>query len=236
MRRQIVLFSIYFMLIQNLSGTTIPDNLFINCSITGCDTIPEKQLLFNGRIWKSLYSNVFGDEFLITREWINGDVEINDITFRNVPLRYDIFNDELLTRVNQGTFISLNKELVKGFTLSTDNKKMAFENFGNRSGNPVKGYGQVLYKGNVCFIHKQRKLIKELAIQNRYDEFYLEEALYILRNGVFYRINNKRDMLNALSDKEAQLKSFLREKKIRVRKKIPESFLPAIIFYDNLIK
>lgn len=224
------------MLIQNFSGTPIPDDQIINCGVTGCDTIPEKQVLFNGRIWRSLYANVFGDEFLITRDWINGDVEINDITFKNVPLRYDIYNDELLTRVNQGTFISLNKELVKGFILSQENKKMVFENFGNGPGNSVKGYGQVLYKGIICFIHKQKKLIKELSIQNRYDEFYQEESLYILRNGIFYRINGKRDMLNALSDKEAQLKSFLREKKIRVRKKIPESFLPAIIFYDNLIK
>jgi hypothetical protein len=83
---------------------------------------------------------------------------------------------------------------------------------------------------------KQKKLIKELAIQNKYDEFYQEESLYILKNEIFYRISRKKDLLNVLSDKEVQLKNFLREKRIKVRKKDPESFLPAIIFYDNLKK
>jgi hypothetical protein len=236
MRRQIVLFSIYIILIPNISGAIIPEYQTFNSGVADHDSVPGKQLLFNGRIWISLYSNVSGNEFLITRDWLNGEVEINDITFKNVPLRYDICNDELLSIVNQGTVIRLNKELVKGFMLPVENKKMVFENFGTGPGNPVKGYGQVLYRGNICLIEKQKKLIKELAIQNKYDEFYQEQSLYILKNGIFYKITGRRDMLKVLSDKEAQLKGFLHDKKIRVRKRVPESFLPAIIFYDNLIK
>jgi hypothetical protein len=235
MRRHFILFSISFILITNLSPAAIPENLIFD-KIAGFDTIPEKQLLFNGRIWRSLYSNVFGDEFLITRDWVNGDVEINDMIFKNIPLRYDIYNDELLTVVNQGTFIRLNRELTKGFMLPLENKKMTFQNFGNKPGSPVKGYAQVLYKGNICLLIKQKKMIRELAVQNKYDEFYQEQTLYILKDGFFYRVSGKRDMLNALSDKEPQLKSFMREKRIRVWKKEPESFLPVIIYYDNLKK
>ncbi len=236
MGRQIAAFSLLFVLLVNLSGNSFPKNKISDPLIANQDTIPEKQLLFNGRIWRSLYSNIFGDEFLLTRDWITGEVNINDMTFKNVPLRYDIYNDELLTMVSKGKLVQLNKELIKGFILPWENKRMVFENFGTGPGNPIKGYGQVLYRGGVCFIYKQKKMIKELSVQNRYDEFYQEQYLYILKNGIFYRISGKRDMLNVLSDKEALLKSFLREKRIKVRKKDPDSFLPAIIFYDNLKK
>ncbi len=33
------------------------------------DTIPDDQLLFNGRVWRSAYSYVVGDEFLFSKEW-----------------------------------------------------------------------------------------------------------------------------------------------------------------------
>jgi hypothetical protein len=238
MGRQFLVFPLLFFLSSILSGSWPQKNnvLPIKPGSTIQDTIPEKQLLFNGRIWRSLHSNVLGDEFLFTKDWIFGEVNINDMTFKNLPLRYDIYNDELVIMVSQGTFVQLNKELIKGFLLFWENKNMVFENFGTGPGNPIRGFGQVLYRGNICLIEKQKKLIQELAVQNKIDEFYQKQFLYILKNGIFYRITRKKDMLNVLSDKEEQLKSFLREKRIKVRKKNPESFLPVIIFYDNLKK
>jgi hypothetical protein len=234
MGRLILVFSLLIILLSNLSGNWLLKNNFFDPRFTIRDTIPEKQQLFNGRIWRTLYSNVFGDEFLLTRDWIDGEVNINDMTFKNVPLRYDILNDQVLTKISQGVFVQLNKELIKGFILLYENKKMVFDNFGTGPGNPIKGFGQVLYRGSIFFIVKQTKQIKELAIQNRYDEFYQQQVLYILKNGIYYRISGKKDMLNALSDKEVQLRKFIREKRIKVRKRDPESFLPSIIFYDNL--
>jgi hypothetical protein len=198
------------------------------------DTIPDKQLLYNGRIWRNLYSNIRQDEFLFTNEWLNGDVVINDMKYTNLPLRYDIYNDQLIIMINQGTFIQLNKELIKSFTLSYKGKVIFFENFGNISGSSLRGFGQLLYKGEICFILKQIKQIKELAVENKYDEFYQTQVLYILKDGVFNRVSGKKDLLNVLSDKDKQLQNYIRENKIRIRKKYPESFIPVIIFYDKL--
>ena len=120
------------------------------------------------------------------------------------------FNDELLTMVNQGTFVQLNKELLKDLLLPFENKKMVFENFGTGPGNPIKGFGQVLYKGGYKFyILNRRKLIKELAVQNRYDEFYQEQSHFIYSRMESSTVSPvKKTCLNVLSDKEAQLQEF----------------------------
>ena len=198
------------------------------------DTIADNQLLFNGRIWKNLNSNVVGDEFLFSKEWITGDININEITFHDVPLRYDIYNDQLLAYYNRTTFVQLNKELIREFTLEYLNKKNTFKNFSGGKDNPVNGFGQVLYEGNTYLIIKHEKRIQQLAVDNKFDQFYQLQTLYILKTGKYYRVNSKRDLINILSDKKQQVQNYIREKKIRVRKKVPESYIPVLQYYDTL--
>jgi hypothetical protein len=236
MDRLLLVISIIFIFSFNIFGTSVQNNKTVaSCSsLEEQDTIPDKQLLLNGRIWRSLYSNIRGDEFLLSKEWLNGGLNINDMTFKNVLLRYDIYNDQLITMINQGTFLQLNKELIKGFILPFENKKYFFENFGNGSGNPIKGFAQVLYKGKICLILKQTKQIKLLAVEKKYDEFYQLQSLYILKDGMFHHISGKKSLFNVLSDKEKQLHDFMKENRIRARKRKPESFIPVLEFYDSL--
>ena len=197
------------------------------------DSITARQLLFNGKIWKSRYSNILGGEFLFSQNWLSGEITISDMTFKNIPLRYDIFNDQLVTMVNQGTFVQLNKELIKGFVLSFENRKYTFENFGNTT-NSSKGFAQVLYKGQVTFVLKYSKIIKLLAVENKYDEFNENQVLYLQKDGSFIRIAGKNDLIKALSDKELQIKDYIRKNNIKIRKRDPDSFIRVIKFYDNL--
>jgi hypothetical protein len=236
MDRLLLVISIFFILLSDISGNTGRKIIFPPfCSFSEKqDTIPDKQLLFNGRLWRSLYSNVIGGEFIFSKDWLNGEVVINDMLFKNVPLRYDIFNDQLIAMINQGTFIQLNKELIKGFNLPFKGMLNQFENFGNESGSSVKGFGQILYKGKIYFIIKQKKQIKKLAVDNKYDEFYQTETLFILKDKIFYRVSGRKDLLKALSEKKEQLKNYIRENKIRIRKKKPETFIPVLKYYDDL--
>jgi hypothetical protein len=198
------------------------------------DTIPDDQLLFNGRIWRSAYSYVVGDEFLFSKEWFNGDVTMNEMTFHNVRLRYDILNDQLLVFYNKTTFIQLNKEMIKEFTITHDLQKDTFENFSGGKDNPVNGFGQVLYKGNIYLIYKHIKRIQQLAVDNKYDEFYKQQTLYILKEGKFYKVNGRKDLINILSDKKQKVQVYMRENKLRIKKKEPASYIPVLKYYDTL--
>jgi hypothetical protein len=210
-------------------------NLSLNNSFSIVhDSLADKQLLFNGRVWRSAYSNFVGDEFLYTKEWLSGKVTINGTIFKNVLIRYDILNDQLLAMLNLGTIVQLNKERINGFTLTFENREITFENFNYRINNPSKGFCQIIYKGDVYLIIKHVKRIQELAVENKYDAFYQQQSLYILKGGNFLKITRKKDLIDALSDKKQQVQNYIREERIRIRTRNPESFIPLLKFYDSL--
>ena len=207
--------------------------LITSVSATG-DTLPDNQLLFNGRVWQSMYSNVVGDEFLISKDWLTGDVSINEMTFPDVQLRYDIFNDQLLAKYNNAIFVQLNKEFIREFTLTRENRKYTFQNFSGGKDNPVNGFGQVLYKGDIYLIIKTVKQILPLAVDNKYDEFYQLQTIYVLKGDKFYKVTGRKDLISILADRKQQIQTFIRENKIRIRRKEAESYIPVLKFYDTL--
>lgn len=233
MRRLSGFFIVVFLHFISESTVTGSEPLVAGSVTSIRDTIPDEQLLFNGRVWRSLYSNTVGDEFLFSKEWLIGDVNINEIEFHNVLLKYDILNDQLLASYNKVTIVQLNKELIREFKLSHDNRKDTFQNFSGGNDNTVNGFGQVLYKGNIYLILKNIKRIQQLAFDNKYDEFYQQQAVYILKGDRFYKVKGKKELLEILSDRKQQIQTYIRENKIKIRKNAPESFIPVVKFYDT---
>jgi hypothetical protein len=192
------------------------------------------QLLYNGRVWRSLYYNIRGDEFLFSKDFIKGNVTINGKTFNNIDIKYDIYNDEIISFVVLGTYIQLNKEMVTGFDLIFNNIKYKFTNITGDSTSSLTGYANVLYQGKSALYLKFRKEIKELAVDNKYDAFIQRQSLYVLKGGVYYRISGKKDFYKVLKDKKSQIRDFVGKENIKVRKKKPESFVPVLEYYDSL--
>jgi hypothetical protein len=233
---RILLFILIFISLSDISGASekIVEIIEPVFPISKHDTFPDKQLLLNGRILERSYSNTIGDEFLFTREWLTGDININEITFHNIKLKYDIYNDQLLTAANQAIVVQLNKEMIKKFTLTFENTINFFEKFDTGKDNPVNGFARILYKGGIYLIIKYVKNIQELAVNGKFDEFYQLQKIYIIKGGNFYKVSSRKDLINILSDKKLSVQKYIKENKIRIRIKDPASLIPVIKFYDTL--
>ena len=108
------------------------------------DTLIENQDLFNGRIWRNLYYLSEGNQFLFSKEFLPGSLTINSKRFTDIFLKYDIYNDEILTPVDQGGILQLNKELVDSFSLSFQDKTFKFIKMQDDSIKGSKKYFNVL--------------------------------------------------------------------------------------------
>jgi hypothetical protein len=236
-----VRFKYFLLLLSNIgifySGIPVycssPD---LKIQIVQQQQIPQQdiQSLYNGRVWRSLYYNIRGDEFLFSNDFLKGNVTINGKTFNNIDLKYDIYNDEIISMVNLGTYVQLNKEMVTGFDIIFNNVIFRFIKLPADSMQILSGYVNVLYEGKTNLYLKNRKLIKELAVENKYDEFYQKDHLFLMKDGQYYRISGKREFFNLLSDKKLQIKDFIKQEKIKVKKKKPESYISVLKFYDSL--
>lgn len=198
------------------------------------DTLLQKQILYNGRIWRNQYYKVRGNQFLFSNDFLPGTVTIKGQLFDNVRLRYDIYKDEITTISNPTTILQLNKEMVDMFSILFENKWYKFIRILEDSSNVFNGYLNVLYKGKTSLYVKYRKEIELLAEDGKYDRFYQSQSIYIVKDGITYPVTGKKEFFIPLSDKKRQIKNFIKTNKLKILKKVPESFVPVLEFYDNM--
>lgn len=196
----------------------------------------EKQILFNGRVWRNLYTRVKGDQFLFSSEFLPGRVAIGNKSFDNVNIKYDIINDEILVLSDKGMVIQLNKENIDSFSLDYHNRTFYFKKLNTDTLNTLTGYVNVLVEGNVSLYIKYIKNILLLAIDNKYDLFNQIHHIYIRKNGKLYLIYSRKDLIRLLNENEKQIRNFINSNSIKLSRKIPDSFVPVIKFYNELQK
>jgi len=197
------------------------------------DTI-DIQMLYNGRAWRNLYYRVKGDQFLFSPEFLQGSVTIEGKLFENIPLKYDIYNDEILTISDNGIILQLNKEMIDQFTMKYENQVLSFRNLVADTVSSLSGYVNVLYDGGISLIIKYRKEILTLAVENKYDMFNQISRVFVEKDGEITKVDSKGELIKLLEDQKHLVRSYIRSNKIRVSRKYPESFKPVIQFYDKL--
>lgn len=234
MRRYNFLVILFFPLLQVAQlSAFIPHIPFSGKGIIiGQDTLKENQFLYNGKIWRNLYYQVHGNQFLFSNEFLSGSITITGKVFDNIDLKYDIFKDELLTPVDPGIILQFNKEMVDSFSFNFQNKAYRFIKLKDQNGQGF--YYSVLYEGKTALYLKYYKKIEKLADEGQYDEFYQYSKLFFVKNNDVVQINGKSDLLNSLDDKKDLIKSFIKKNKLSVSEKVPESFIPILRYFDGL--
>jgi hypothetical protein len=197
------------------------------------DTLLDNQTLYNGKIWKNLYYLVMDDQFLFSKEYLPGILTIRGNTFKDILLKYDIYKDEVLTPIDSGRILQLNKELIDSFSISFQNRKYLFMKMTEDTLNASKSFYNVLYRGKTILLLKSAKKIEKLAVEGKYDKFYQINRIYIVSGEKLYQVTGKADLFKIMPEDKDQLKAFMKNNKIRISEKNPDSFIPVIRFHDR---
>ncbi len=194
----------------------------------------DKQILFNGRVWRNLYSNVRGDQFLFSGDFLKGTVTVNGKTYYNMNVKYDIYNDEILITTDRGIILQLNKEMTDEFAFEFNNREFVFRKMEPDVTTPLTGYVNNLVDGNLSLLVKYKKEIDPLSVENKYDSFGQSHRVYVRKDGKIYPINFRKDFFNVLSDNKQQIRDFIKRERVRMTRKNPESYIPVTVFYNSL--
>lgn len=191
--------------------------------------LPYFQELITGGQYASPPTRIKGDPYFTSRQFEEGILRINGITYPQVPLIYDTYHDQLITFhpiFNQKILIK--PEKIDGFTLSEGQLFRFFA--GNESflhhGN---GIYQVLGQGNAIALAKRYKITKESRDQARFDSEYVEKTAYFIwQEGRFSSVKNAAQAIASLGLDAKVLKKELKEKGLQF-KKSPEAFLQFLV-------
>lgn len=194
----------------------------------------DDQILYNGKIWRNLYSKVRGHAFLFSDDFATGSVTVAGRTFNNVSIRYDIYRDQLIAVTGSGFLIQMNKEMVEAFSIPHDGRTYRFIRMGSDTlGNP-NGYVNVLARGTVSLLVKYRKKIVYLAVDNKYDQFEQFHRLYLMKDGSIYPVASRKNLMDLLGDRKQEIKTFIRKGNLKTVRKNPDSFKVVVDYYNML--
>jgi hypothetical protein len=221
-------------ILEGVMGGDLYSAVIINTDTkSGIQDNKDYQVLYNGRIWRNLYSRVKGDQFLFTDAFLPGSVIMSNRLFKDLSLRYDIYNDELLLRTDKDIILQLNKEMVSGFSLEYNKRTYNFEKIEGETALIKGGYYNILYRGRSELLVSYKKEIMLLAVDRKYDLFNQYHRIYLRKDGLIYPIRRKSDLVKIYGVNKKDVKSFIKSRRITVTVKDPDSISLLAEFCDN---
>jgi len=219
---------------------TMPDK-FENLRLTGENAVGNTVRTYDGR-----YEGVRGHPYFL-EEWTPGNVLLeNEREYRNVKLKYNVYQDQLIGLQHDKFAIMLPKDQVRAFTmLKQDSSQTA--NFVKArhlevdlSKVPPEQYVQVLYEGKLKLYAVNRKLLDEADYRGayntgrRYDLFGELDAVFYLSGpwGTSKLKRRNKKVLKAFKMHTKILKDYVELEELDLRQR--EDLIQLLQYYESL--
>jgi len=207
-------------------------------TIAGFDkAIDQQSRLYNGQEYLG-YDRVIKGTALFPLDattWLPGQVNYDGITYKNIPMMYDIYRDVAVVLLyNKFSKYILISERVRDFTL-LDHHFVRVEVDSLANPGISTGFYDQLYSGKIQVLAKRIKTIQTSTVQITLETYFSEKHSYYLRKGnTYYSIGSQRSILNVLKDKKKQLQQYIRDNNIQFRDDPEENMAKIAAYYDQL--
>ena len=200
------------------------------------DMNPDNQL-YNGQEYLRPGHGIKGNPFFLSDSLLAGEIIYNNALFTDIELQYDLVSDDLIIETpTQSASLKLIKEKVSRF--STLRHNFLFLDPGNKTTTSMKpGFYEQLYGTGQDAVALYLRHEKEISLPANAEEqpiYKQSDSYYLKLNNIFYRIENKAALLNALKDKKNLLKKYIAENQIDFRKDFEKALIKTVGFYAQL--
>jgi hypothetical protein len=189
--------------------------------------------LYNGTEFTDLFLNTDGSyRYFNAFNYTKGSVTYNGQYYVNVLLKYDLLEDNLLTRSDDNLSIfnvKLIPDFVNSFSIYNRNFVRLTDTNLNLSGN---GYFEVAVLGNELQLYiKHTKKKKDRALNSGIQYRFSEADFYLLKSdGKYSIVSSPKDMRKILPQKEEEIRAFYKSYK-KLYKSNPNVFMANLVKY-----
>ena len=190
--------------------------------------------IFNGQEYYYDDNTTGGNPYFMDMNLHDGLVIYEGNIYKDLDVGYDTFRDELfIVRVafnGASARIKLPSEKVTGFQVS--GRTFIWLQQDTVTSNPVSGYYELLYDGQLKVIAKRFKTIAPSDGLYRY-EFSSSTKLYILLNNSYKQIRSKAAVRKLFKDKRRSIREYSRENEAYLLN-LEDYLLLVARFYDQI--
>jgi hypothetical protein len=195
------------------------------------ESIQHQSRLFNGSDYVVYIPEKEEHPYYIADDWVFGSITYWDETYENVPLLYDLSNDQVIAEHEGGSPIKLVAEKIQRFSISDH----TFVRLKRDDTNKIaEGFYDELYDGALKVYAKHMKSFQEsiegTTIIPRYDA---ATRYYLWKDGVYHVIRKKTSVLEIFSDRKQAIKDFIRKNHIRFKDNRESAIVRIAEFYDT---
>ncbi len=161
----------------------------------------------------------------------------SDLKYENIPLRFNIYNDEMEFKSDDGTTLSISPpEFIDFVMIGEEKYTYAPYAIGNKL---LRGYFKVIAGGKASLLVKQNVKLKEAELPQAYkdaqparfvstpDDFYIR-----LEQHEAYPVSNRKELTGLLKDKAKEMDDFLKKNKTRFNRL--EDMQKLVNYYNTL--
>lgn len=183
--------------------------------------------IYNGRLFGGYPSNIKGTAFFNDIQREIGTAVYDGVAYKDLPLLYDTYTDELIVRSNDNLPYILFSSRVSAFTF----RDLTFIRIDNNT--IPEGFYQVLERGTLTLFCKRQKIIKESIVGMSVERDFLgTDKFYILKDNAFYSVASRKAFYKIVKEKKQLVAKALRSQNIRF-KNSPETFITTGIHIYN---
>ncbi len=208
--------------------------MFISQSIFAQDFDPFLNNYFSYKSYNpdkaKTYEDTEGSPYL-NKEFVEGSIFINDTNYVKIPLRYNIYTDELEYRHNSVNYVLGNPAILKKAIIEQSTfVYLPHFHGGGYFEQIVQGKCQLLKKYAIKLKPQEVKPIGGIVIPPTFEKkpnmFYLA-----LNDASSRKVTNLKSVINALADEKESIEKFIKENHIKNVKQ--ESLIKILEYYNS---
>ncbi len=197
-------------------------------------SVGEQSRLYNGPSYVGYgFASKTNANFNDTTAFGIGAVKYDGMAYTNVPLKFDMYSDILISRVSRGELAyCLVAEKVTSFDLFRHHFIMLGADSVGKDMDP--GYYDALYDKKIRLVARRTKFLQQISA---IEQTFVKKNVYYLKKGnTWYNVNSQSKFLDALKDKQKELKQYLKDNKINFSDNPEEAMTMLAAYYDHLTK
>ena len=240
---RMVVIQFFWLTHTSLNAQTSPANIDSNnAAINNALNIYHAALypetgLYNGREYGDYpYRFNTGQPYFMGDTMMLGSVVYEGILYNNVAMKFNLVTNQLIiTDPSYVHKLTLSNERIGSFKLFNNR----FVHLDADSDNTIKpGFYDVIYDGITPVYKKIQKRIDEKTtmMEGIVRTVYESTSYYIKKEGRFYTVNNKKQVLKLFAGHKKELQQYVRKQKLNIRRDKERALQLIGVWYDGLKK
>jgi hypothetical protein len=218
-----------------LQDSALQEQATNNVIVLYKNAMKENLRLYNGREYLYSGHNAKGFPYFKSNDILNGTVMYDENIYTNVPMYYDLVNDELVIRDYTQNFpIKLLTEKIKYFVID-GNKFINSATDTAFTAGLAKGFYEELYHNKVLVFAKKQKIVRQKTSSEGSEFSYKEfDTYFIYYNGKIDKVSSEKSVLNVFKKKKNELRKFINTNKLRFKKDFEEAIVKTARYFDEI--